>query len=407
MTITEHIDPITMTAPASHRHLPFGEWLPVDGAIPAGLDGALVQAGPHPARPYATDGPALLSGVRLGGGTARRLRASAGEFHGHPLDWAASPMTWPRHAGSTATPAGPGRSGLALPVQDPATAEWHTIATRPGLSRAEHLTIGPDGAVRAVRPFALDGAPLMHAVALTERFVVVFDLPVTYHRAAAMVGAASPYRWRRDRPARIGLLSRRPGDTAEPRWFPIDPCYVFQSVNAYDDGHRVVVDAVRHDRAFDGPARSGAAATGSPRVHRWTLDLGSGTACERPLVDSLELASVDSRRAGRRHQLVFGRTPGGRALVGHDLAADSTQVRELPPGWSAGRPVFAPRGRAEGDGWIVVLTRNAVQRRSELLVLDALHLTGRPQAVVHLPAMLPAVRHTAWVPAAGGPAGRG
>ncbi|MEV7971520.1 carotenoid oxygenase family protein, partial [Sphaerisporangium sp. NPDC088356] len=80
-------------------------------------------------------------------------------------------------------------------------------------------------------------------------------------------------------------------------------------------------------------------------------------------------------------------------------AAGTTQVRELGPGWRAGRPVFVPRGIAEGDGWIVVLARNAALGRSELLVLDALNLTGRPEAVVHIPTTLPDARHTTWVPA--------
>lgn len=407
MTVTEHVDPIMALMSAAPRRRTHDEPLSVDGVIPSGLDGAFVQASRYPGgswQPHAASGPVLFSGVRLGGGTARRL-TTAGEFGGHPLERMPDLATWIRPAGPAAPPPdGPWSVSLAPPVQDRATAEWHTIATYPGLGCAEHLTIGTDGGIRDARSFALDGAPLMHAVALTDRFVVVFDLPVTYHRAAAMIGTRFPYRWRRDRPARIGLLSRRSGDATEPRWFPIDPCYVSHSVNAYDDGGRVVVDAVRHERAFDGPSRGCEGAAGSPRVHRWTLDLGSGAAEERPLVDSMTLASVDSRRAGRRHQLMFGCAPGGRALVGHDLAAGSTQVRELEPGRHAGQPVFVPRGRAEGDGWLVVLTQNDTRRRSELLVLDALHLNGRPQAVVHLPALLPAARHTTWMTTPAGPA---
>ncbi|WP_433256691.1 carotenoid oxygenase family protein [Streptosporangium sp. CA-135522] len=401
MTATDpELDLITTSG-----HLPHDERLRVDGVIPAGLEGAFVQTVPHPGASCRPAGPgpqrdsALLSGVRLGAAAARRLHAPTGEF-ACPIPGAA---LWARPAGSAdPRPEGPGRASVALPVEDRLTRQWHTVATYPGLDRAEHLVIGPDGAVLGSRPFALDGAPLMHAVALTERFVVVFDLPVTYRRAAAMVGGRLPYRWQHGRPARIGLLPRWPGDAQEARWFPIDPCYVFQSVNAYDDGDRVVVDAVRHDRAFDASPWGGDGAAGSPRVHRWTLDTASGAVCERPLVDSVALASVDTRRAGLRHQLVFGCAPGGRALVGHDLAADSSRVRRLAPGWRAGLPVFVPRGRVEGDGWIVVLTQNAAQRRGELLVLDAFDLTGRPQAVVHLPGTLPAVRHTDWVPASGG-----
>ncbi|GAA3820969.1 carotenoid oxygenase family protein [Sphaerisporangium flaviroseum] len=398
MTVAEHIDPATGLASGRTPH---DGPLRVDGLLPLGLDGVLVLTGPRPggpARPYGSAGPSSLSGVRLGGGTARWHRAAAEKLDGHPLVQARGSALWSRPAGPS--PDGPCAASVALPVQDRAAGEWHTVATYPGLDLAEHLVIGPDGGVRDWRPFALDGAPLMQAVALTERFVVVFDLPVTYRRAAAMVGAASPYRWQRDRPARIGLLPRHGG--GEPQWFPIAPCFVSHAVNAYDDGGSVVVDAVRHDRAFDASTRDRDGATGSPRVHRWTLDIAGGTARERELTGPLDLASADPRRTGLRHQLIFGRDPGGRALIGHDLAAESTQVRELGPGWRAGRPVFVPRGVAEGDGWIVALATNAALGMSELLVLDAMNLAGRPQAVVHLPVIPPAAQHTTWVPASTG-----
>ena len=35
------------------------------------------------------------------------------------------------------------------------------------------------------------------------------------------------------------------------RWIDIDPCFVFHTLNAYDDGDGVVVDVCRYDRAYD------------------------------------------------------------------------------------------------------------------------------------------------------------
>ncbi len=34
------------------------------------------------------------------------------------------------------------------------------------------------------------------------------------------------------------------------RWFEIDPCYVFHTLNAYEEGSDVIIDVVRHDRMF-------------------------------------------------------------------------------------------------------------------------------------------------------------
>ncbi|MBY8853676.1 carotenoid oxygenase family protein, partial [Saccharothrix sp. MB29] len=82
---------------------------------------------------------------------------------------------------------------------------------------------------------------------------------------------------------RIGLLPRNAGH-AEPRWFPVAPGFTSQAVNAFEEDGKVVVDAVRHDGAFDGgPA---------PRPHlgRWTLDLATGAVAERRLVEAVDTA---------------------------------------------------------------------------------------------------------------------
>ncbi|WP_214414092.1 carotenoid oxygenase family protein [Sphaerisporangium fuscum] len=378
MTVAEHAVPF-----AAPVRLPADEPLAVDGVIPSDLTGVFLQAGAHPGRPAwpHAGSRALLSGVRFTGGTARRHRTA--DVPGVPL---------PTPPGTAS--GGPGAASFATPVRDPATGRWHTVATYPGLGVAEHLVAGPCGRIEESRSFTLDGAPMMPAIALTERFVVIFDLPVVHHRAAAMMGSALPYRWRYDRPARVGLLPRQGGQT-EPRWFPIAPCFVSEAVNAFQAGHRVVVDAVRHDRAYESASRE----PGEGAVHRWTLDLADGTAVERPLTGAMAAATVDSRHAGRRHQFVFGTTPGGDAVVTRDLAAETIRVRPLGPGVRAGRPVFVPRGTAEGHGWLVVATRDAARRCGALLVLDALHPDGEPQAVVHLPEAPPAAPYTAWLPA--------
>src|SRR5262249_51981627 len=202
----------------------------------------------------------------------------------------------------------------------------------------------------------------------------VFDLPVTYRRAAALVGARFPYAWQDGRPARVGLLGRG----APPRWFPVRPGYVFHAVNAYEDGERVVVDGIRPERAFDPTARP----VPPPTLWRWTLDLDAGTATEQPLSEvPMELPAVDPRVSGRQHRYVFGARMTGRgddlaatALVRHDMATGTTQIRPLDRGCTAGQPVFVPRPPAaegepaegapvEGDGWLLAVGDDQVRGR--------------------------------------------
>jgi hypothetical protein len=416
----------------------------VEGDLPTEIDGALVQTEAHAWR-FDTR-PVVAFGVRLSGGSARWLRTPGIPGHaGRPVrqrgpdeppdmapegagpnelrgprsadrrpvsdgvgvtdapwvsdgqggsrfdealdSWSSSAEPQERGPISGTVPrerAGPVTSA-ARPVQW--RGEWHTVASYPGLDWAEYLVLNSRGQVREGRLFGLEGAPLMEAVAVTERFAVVFDSPVIYSQAAALVGLAVPYRWRAGRAARIGLVPR--DHDAAPRWFTIEDCHVSQVVNAYEEDGRVVVDAVRHPRVVEGPIEYG-----PPKVHRWWVDPYADLVEEAPLLD-VTSAVVDTRRVGGRHELVFG--SDSRALIVRDLEAERTTRREFAADWTVGDPVFIPGGPAEGQGWVAVIARNPVLRRSELLVLDAFDIGGPPRAVVRIPVLLPEARHTAWV----------
>ncbi|MGH3238991.1 MAG: carotenoid oxygenase family protein, partial [Spirillospora sp.] len=302
---------------------------------------------------------------------------------------ALAPSLWTAETGS---PDGPGTASLARPVREAGSDLWHTVAAYPGMGHAEHLIASGDGTVLHAETFPLAGAPLLHAVAVTARHLVVLDLPVAYSRAAELVGARSPYVWRPERPARIGLLPRwSPG--AEPRWFPVSPCYVFQTVNAHEDGDRVVLDAVRHERAFDTEP-----ASTPPQLHRWVLDRATGTVCEKVLATGVDAAVVDERAHGTRHHVIFGSShtgSDGGAIVRHDLATGRTRRAPFGRGWTAGQPVFVPGTR--GPDLLLVVARHAGLGRCELRVLDAAAPDLPPLATVHLPVELPTDRSTAWI----------
>ncbi|TQM84402.1 retinal pigment epithelial membrane protein [Saccharothrix saharensis] len=272
------------------------EALVVRGALPAGLNGALVWSGKYGA-----------SGVRLGPDGARWYRG--------PRPAALAPADWP--SGAT----------MADPVLHDEV--WHTAMSHPDLGYAEHVTLGVDGEVLRAEPFPLDGAPRMRAVGVTERFVVVFDSAPYYSRAADLVGLRDPYSGPATGPARIGLLAY-----GGPHWFEVGEGEVLSLANVYEDLGRVVVDAVW--------------APGVLRRH--TLDLATG-GVRRVDLPAMDVASVDERLTGRRHRFVFG--TAGTAIVRHDVALGCTWRREL--GVTPGRPVFVPRGEDEGDGWVVAV----------------------------------------------------
>jgi len=358
--------------------------LPVTGTLPAGLRGVLRQHLPHPLLPASVGCGHLLSrsyeaGVRLSGGTARWHRSRSAPAGLLPR--------LPRTAEVRA--AGPAVS-VAHPVADPFGTELHTVAVHPGLPFAEHLVGTPDGVEQRSEPFPLDGAPLVHAVAVTEHWVLVLDLPVTARESAALV-TGFPWRWTPGRPARIGLLPRAGGGPV--RWLPIEPCFVFHTIGAYEIGERtILLDAVRHERAFSpaGPA-------GPPALWRWELDLATGTVVETKLADdAVELPTGSGGTLPGAvwtvEQLPGATGPGaGPALLRHQLSAGGgtrTARWEPGPGRLVGQPVLA------GD-WLLVAVDDALADRTELVVLDPTTLT--PVASVPLPVRLPAGAHGDWL----------
>jgi carotenoid cleavage dioxygenase len=209
-----------------------------------------------------------------------------------------------------------------------------------------------------------------------------------------------PYSWDPDYPARLGLLPRE-GGPDDVRWFEIDPCFVFHTLNAYEDGDTVVVDVVRQDRMFatvlNGPDE------GPSTMARFTIDLLADKVREDRFDEhSQEFPRIDERFTGRRHR--FGYSIGlqegrpGDAVFRHDLVSGATQVRNLGPGREASEFCFVESegATAEGDGVLMGYVFDQDKGTSELVFLDA--ETLEDVAAVHLPARVPAGFHGSWSP---------
>ena len=329
----------------------------------------------------------------------------------------------------------------AHPHEDPATGELHAVSYNwlRG-NRVDYTVRGTDGRIRRTVPIEVGGSPMMHDFALTENYVVLYDLPVVFDKRRAVEampramrlpvrlmmsaiigrnplpdpviariarGARSgdpmstlPYSWDQDYPARLGLLPRR-GGSADVRWFDIDPCFVFHTLNAYEEGHTVVIDVVRHDRMFhtvlNGPDE------GPATLARFTIDLSSDKVREDRVDEhAQEFPRIDERLTGRRHR--FGYSVGfqdglpGDAVLRHDVAAGSTSVRNLGAGREAGEFCFVPSDGAtdEADGVLMGYVYDRGSDTSDLLVLDA--ETLEDVASVHLPVRVPAGFHGSWNP---------
>ena len=423
--------------------------LPVTGVIPPDLCGRLVRNGPNPAVLPEDEsdyhwfgGDGMLHAITLSEGRATgyrnrwvRTRALASELEtplpagpSEPIDGRANTHVI-RHAGTTlalvesgfphAVSDDLGRArvhdfdgGLASPMTahpkvDPSTGELiffgYDVFGPPFLRY--HVVDAAGGVVRT-EAIDIPRATMIHDFGVTASRAVFLDLPVVFDLDLAAVGRALPFRWAPEAGARVGVMPRD-GGGGDVRWIGIDPVYVFHVLNAYDDGHNVVMDVIRYDRAFDTePGRPIASAL--PTLARWTIDPVAGRVAERRLDDvPVEFPRIDDTVAGLPHRFGYCvrlgdqiEEPSPLGLVQYDLGRDESTRFDPGQYRFPGEPVFvrAADGRAENEGWVLSVVYDATTDTSDLVILDATSFAGPPVATVHLPARVPFGFHGSWLP---------
>jgi carotenoid cleavage dioxygenase-like enzyme len=419
------------------------EDLPVIGAIPAALDGRYLRIGPNPmaADPdnyhwFAGDG--MIHGLRIEHGRALWYRNRWVRSEAVTTALGEARTEGPRHlfdtvntniigfagktlglveAGSTPVEIGETLETLrytdldgglhgsftAHPHVDPLTGEMHGICYDAGNPASiRYVVVTGEGKVRREVEIPVEHGPMIHDSAITRRFAIILDLPVTFSMETAMAGHPFPYRWNPSHAARIGLLPRE-AEAAEIIWCDVDPCYVFHAVNAFDapDG-RVILDVAVHDKMFsDSKAGPDSQRSG---LERWTVDPEARTV-DRRVIDATpqEFPRQDERRFGLPHRYAYtmaltGAFLGG-ALLKHDLEAGIRQVHDFGPGRHPGEFVFVPAhaDAAEDEGWLIGLVIDLNDETSELVILDAANFEGEPLARVKIPHRVPPGFHGNWV----------
>lgn len=386
--------------------------LDVVGEIPADLRGTYVRNGPNPRTGwspawFAAEG--MLHGVRLEDGRARWYR-------NRWIKGAYANTSVVRHAGrilalvevqrpvevtAELETVGPHDFGGALgnamtahPKICPRTGELLFFSQAPSLP---HLTYyRADAAGRVVHRAAIDvpAMTFMHDFAITERYVVFHVLPVLL----GDVRSAVPLRWDDGFPARIGVLPRDGGGD-DMRWFDVAPCTISHTVNAFEEGGTVVLDAVRAPRIMAPHA-----------LHRFTLDLRSGRAAEAELDPRfLDFPRVHPAVVGGRHRRActtelcdFGPDGSFSRTVARqlDLETGAAVAHDFGDDMMPGECVMAPRpgSAAEDDAWVMLFVHRRDGSATDLVILDASRFASPPVARVRLPCRVPFGLHGEWLP---------
>jgi carotenoid cleavage dioxygenase-like enzyme len=431
--------------------------LPVTGQVPAELSGRYLRNGPNP---LGLDDPnyhwfvgaGMVHGVRLRDGRAEWYRnrwvrskavaAALGEqWPGGPvhenLDFAANTHVI-AHGGRTLATVeagalpyelsyelgtiGPCDFGGTLPGGfaahtrlDHRTGDLHAIAYFWAWDHVQHVVVDAAGTVTRTTDIAVPDGPMMHDFALTGRYVVLLDLPVTFSLDAVSAGKEMPYVWNPEHQARVGLLPRDGSPAVQ--WIEIAPCWVFHCLNAYDnDDGQVVLDLCQYDPSFD--VSTLWSAHGPVTLDRWVIDPAAGTVTQQRLDDRWqEFPRVDDRVVSRAHRYGYSAVIGqvaravtaagdfaddafANAILKHDLDHGTVQAHEFGRDATVGEAVFAPASpdAAEDDGYVLAFAHNPERGAADLVILAAQDFTAEPVARIHLPARIPLGFHGSWIP---------
>lgn len=339
----------------------------------------------------------------------------------------------------------------AHPQVDPDSGEMHAVSyTFARRDTVQYSVIGADGRVRRAVDISVHGQTMMHSFTLTEKYVVFYDLPVTFDAAIltramplprllrkpmelvmqSVIGKVRipgpfavrgdrftrlkpivPYSWNPQYPARIGVMPREGGDP-DVRWFEIEPCYLLHAVNGYsetrDSSEVLVIDSTRYDTMFDTDLQT--PSDGFPALSRWTIDLTRGSVQMERVDDRwLEFPKINESLIGKKHR--YGYLPNldglrhsrvmdkeSRQLIKVDYETGSVRATDFDRAVKFGEMSFVPSPFAKGedDGVLIGYVTDRRTDEGQLLILDA--PTLELMAAVHLPQRVPAGFHGNWAP---------
>jgi len=303
----------------------------------------------------------------------------------------------------------------AHPKVDPRTGEMIFFDYQPLPPFLTYGVISPDGRVVHYEDMGATQPTFQHDVAITPNYSVLFDFSLRWDDELLRRGKRRIV-FQRDRPTRFGVVPRY-GKAADVRWFEGNPCFIYHTINAWEEDGAIVMLGCKTENPlaadpYNPPKRRAAPELGhlrlEPIFYRWRFDLRTGATQEEPLDDVVsEFPRMDNRRLGEKTRFSYhGRfedAPVMRfdAMLKYDADTAGAKVHPYPPGWYGGEPVFAPRvgSTGEDDGYVVTFVANEATGESECRVIDARHPEHEPVARVRIPQRVPTGYHTWWVSA--------
>jgi carotenoid cleavage dioxygenase-like enzyme len=416
--------------------------LPVIGAIPPELNGLYVRNGPNehtgPSNHF-FGGDGMLHGVRLEQGRALWyrnryvdtpvLREETGGFGAPKLTDTTSAVSLIEHGGRLLSlgefgypyeidPEDLSTRGVytyderlktnmtAHPKIDPVTGELLFFGYNVTAPYLTYMRADASGKLVQTEDIVTRSPTMMHDFAVTENYVIFMEMPIVFSWWLAVTGDGLPFRWDDDAVCRFGVMPRT-GTNADVQWFDVDPCFIFHTMNAYEDGDTVVLDAARYDSLWVKDSHD----FGHPAyLTRFELDRNSGGVRQTRLDEqSMEFPQMHRGLWARPYRYGYALSSdhslgemsydGATGFIKYDLQSGSSEKFMLDQAYAPNEAFFVAAGGNEDDGYLLSYIYDRNNHSSELWILDASRIQAPPLARIQLPARVPQGFHGLWVDA--------
>ncbi|MBK8218903.1 MAG: carotenoid oxygenase family protein [Myxococcales bacterium] len=308
---------------------------------------------------------------------------------------------------------GPERFGKKLtggfsahPKVDPRTNEL--VFFDYSMVKSPHLRYGlvsAEGELVRYEAIEIPTPHVLHDMAITENYSILLDFPMGWDQARLAQGKMR-IAFDRGTPSRFGVLPRL-GYASDVRWFEAEPCYMYHTINAYEEGREIVLvgcrvrDPIPEKRDATGKVARLDSIELVPHLYEWRFDLDTGKTKERQLDDlATEFPRINDAIQGKKARYSYNpRVAPDEALkfdglVKYDLETGAKLVWDAPAGTFVGEAAFARAGSLTGedDGYLVTYGTSHEADDSHAFVLDA--RTMREVARLRLPQRIPLGFHS-------------
>jgi carotenoid cleavage dioxygenase-like enzyme len=251
---------------------------------------------------------------------------------------------------------------------------------------------------------------IVHDFAITKDFLIFPICPVTLSIERARTGAPL-IAWEPEKGTHVAIMPRT-GGAEDIRWFAGPPCMAWHSMNAFNDGDRIVVDVCQQAAAAF-PLADGSMpdqSKTSQYLTRWTFDWSKagGFEMERLSEVRCEYPRIDDRRTGLNYRHGYLACEGGpgsgdpfhRGIAHFDHLTRRMRTYCAGPRCAVAEPVFVAKSpdAEEGEGYLLTNIFDEQRNTSHLAIFDAGDIERGPVARAHLDHRMPVGFHACWRP---------